>query len=582
MLPVVRRSLRAAPVRSLHTSAPRRGVLRTLWSTRVVRYPVYATASLTASVVAILGGLMIYDSMTYETASRHNLIPSMEASVKGGPEGLPILNTRKEEGLGKRKERLVILGGGWAAVALLSRIDRDAYDVVLVSPNNFFLFTPLLPSAAVGTVETRSIIESLRRLLSTVSGSYVQGSAQTLVQAADLDSKTLRETQAKGLVEVEVISGDGWDGDRPCNTKQARIYVPYDKLVIAVGSVTNNYGVKGLENCFRLKTIHDARDLRKRLMDNLEIAALPTLSEDERRRLLSVVVCGGGPTGVEAAAEVFDMIQEDVERFFPKELRKLASVHLLQDRAHILNTYSEAISNFAEQKFRRVGIDVTTNAIVDEVRTDSVVFKKNNPQTGEAEHHSIPSGCTIWSAGITMADFSRSLSKSLPKQGHPHALRVDEHLRVLGTPPGTVYALGDASTIDYDIAGALEHKLASFPGTELGYSDVSLIVASLRRKFPIAATHLSEMRRLFNEFDRDGNHRLSHDELREMVLSATRKMTSLPPTAQVASQEGKYLGRKLNKYAQRRDAGTLPSDGDIDDEVYRPFRYRGLGSVARL
>ena len=581
MIPAVRRSLQAPAVRSLHVSAPRRGIARSLWCSRFVRYPVYAAGSLTASVAALLGGILAYDAMTYDMHV-HNHIPSLESSLVGGPEKLPIFNTGSQEGP-KPKERLVVVGGGWAAVALLDKLDRDAYDVVLVSPNNFFLFTPLLPSAAVGTVEPRSIIESLRRLLSTVSGSYIQGAACGLVQAHELDSKTQHHTNANGLVEVEVISDDTWDGDRPRKaSKNSRIYVPYDKLVIAVGSVTNSHGIKGLDHCYRLKTIQDARDLRKHLMDNLEIASLPTKSEEERRRLLSVVICGGGPTGVEVAAEIFDMVQEDVERFFPEALRKLSSVHLLQGDHHVLNSYSEAISLFAEQKFRRAGIDLHTNAMVNEVLPESVRFTKLNPDTGVKEDHLMPSGCTVWSAGITMSDFSRRLSQTLPNQGHHHALKVDEHLRVLGTPPGTVYAVGDASTIDYDIEGELDRKLAQNPGHDLGYADAALLVNSLRRKFPIAAAHLSEMRRLFREYDYDSNHRLSHTELRDLVLQSTKNMTSLPPTAQVASQEGKYLGRKLNKYAKRRDAESLPTSGDVDDDVYRPFSFRGLGSVAYL
>lgn len=76
----------------------------------------------------------------------------------------------------------------------------------------------------------------------------------------------------------------------------------YDKLVVAVGSTSSTHGVPGLENCFQLKTIGDAQAIRRRVMDNFEIASLPTTSPEERRRLLSFVVCGGGPTGVETAA----------------------------------------------------------------------------------------------------------------------------------------------------------------------------------------------------------------------------------------------------------------------------------------
>ena len=91
-----------------------------------------------------------------------------------------------------------------------------------------------------------------------------------------------------------------------------KFYLPYDKLVISVGSNTNTHGVDGLEHAHFLKTIADARAIRNRIMDNFELACLPTTSDEERKRLLSFVVAGGGPTGVEFASELFDMLQEDL------------------------------------------------------------------------------------------------------------------------------------------------------------------------------------------------------------------------------------------------------------------------------
>lgn len=119
-------------------------------------------------------------------------------------------------------------------------------------------------------------------------------------------------------------------------------------LIQYSGSVTNPHGVKGLENCHFLKDITDARLIRNTVIRNLEAACLPTVSDEERRRLLSFVVCGGGPTGVEFAAELFDMLNEDLTRFFPKILRSEISVHVVQSRGHILNTYDEALSRYAE------------------------------------------------------------------------------------------------------------------------------------------------------------------------------------------------------------------------------------------
>ena len=91
-----------------------------------------------------------------------------------------------------------------------------------------------------------------------------------------------------------------------------KFYVPYDKLVISVGSNTNTHGVDGLEHVHFLKSIADARNIRNHIMDNFELACLPTTTDEQRRNLLSFVVAGGGPTGVEFASELADMMEEDL------------------------------------------------------------------------------------------------------------------------------------------------------------------------------------------------------------------------------------------------------------------------------
>lgn len=109
--------------------------------------------------------------------------------------------------------------------------------------------------------------------------------------------------------------------------------------------------MKGLENCNFLKTIDDARRIKNKVLENMELACLPTTSDEERRRLLSFVICGGGPTGVEFAAELFDLLNEDLLHSFPRIVRNEMSVHIIQSRTHILNTYDEALSKYAEVCF---------------------------------------------------------------------------------------------------------------------------------------------------------------------------------------------------------------------------------------
>lgn len=143
---------------------------------------------------------------------------------------------------------------------------------------------------------------------------------------------------AEHLLEVETITHTG---------DKRNFYIPYDKLVVAVGSVSSTHGVPGLEHSYQLKTIADVQAIRRRIMgvwwcisivclshsesDNFETASLPTTSPEERKRLLSFVVCGGGPTGVETAAvelyflchdvadpvlqEIYDFCQEDIMKY---------------------------------------------------------------------------------------------------------------------------------------------------------------------------------------------------------------------------------------------------------------------------
>lgn len=153
----------------------------------------------------------------------------------------------------------------------------------------------------------------------------------------------------------------------------------------------------------QLKTIEDVLKIRSRLLRNFEVASLPSTSAEERNKLLNFVVCGGGPTGVEFASELYDMINEDVTDYFPKLLRESAKVHIIQSRDHILNTYSEKISSYAESRFGRYGIDTVLNARVKEVGPDFVTYTVKG-ENGKVTENKIPSGFTLWSTGIGKSD----------------------------------------------------------------------------------------------------------------------------------------------------------------------------------
>ncbi|GAC74283.1 NADH-dehydrogenase [Moesziomyces antarcticus T-34] len=572
---------------------------------RVVRITGYTVGSIVFGLTATTAIILAHDALTYREAhvDKVPLHPLALAPNRGGPKNLPIVSAYPEDEQDEvsknlaAKERLVIVGGGWAAVGLLKSLDPERYNVTLISPNNYYLFNPLLPSAAVGTVEPRSLIEPLRKLLARVHGHYIQGFATDVVMGED---KPAYQGGQQRLLEVNVISGDDWDGEKLCSgeptaerkeTRGKSVYVPYDRLIVAVGSVTSTHGVPGLENCFHLKTISDARKIRSHILDNLEVAALPTTTPEERQRLLSFVVCGGGPTGVETAAEISDMINEDVFDYFPKLLRAKAKVHLIQSREHILNTYSEKISEYAEAKFARDAVDVIVNARVKRVEPDRVVYTVKDPATGKVGEKEVASGFTLWSTGIAMSPFTRRVTELLPNQSHLKALQIDSHLRVKGAPLGSMYALGDASTIDTRLIDYLYDFVDRYDKDhdgKLSFAEFETFAKAIRHKFPIASKHFTKLREMFDEYDADKDGQLNLNEIANVLIQTGNKMTALPATAQVAAQQGHYLGKKLNKLARRRDGGmdmhphTAEEVLDVDDQVYKPFKYTNFGSLAYI
>lgn len=164
----------------------------------------------------------IYDASTYVSDPRVDDVPVSEIALnprRGGPKNLPIA----EEFIGDRdsesreaqkdKPKLVILGTGWGSVALLKSLNPGDYHVTVVSPVNYFLFTPMLPSATVGTLGLRSLVEPIRLIVQRVRGHFLRA------EAVDVDF-------AEKLVEISQVDGNG---------VRHNFYLPYDKLVIGVG-----------------------------------------------------------------------------------------------------------------------------------------------------------------------------------------------------------------------------------------------------------------------------------------------------------------------------------------------------------
>ncbi|KAK9373175.1 uncharacterized protein V1513DRAFT_450050 [Lipomyces chichibuensis] len=525
------------------------------------------------TVTVLIGGFFIYDATTYKELDDAEDIELSELAIHprvGGPKNLPILERYlddEDSEIGKlsfTKPHLVILGSGWGAVAVLKNINPNDYHITVISPQNHFLFTPMLPSATVGTLEFRSLVEPIRRIVAKVHGHYLEAYAEKVVFSERL---------------IEVCQSHPSVGE-------LRFYVPYDKLVVAVGSQSNTHGVTGLEHCNFLKTIEDARKIRRKVVRNLELACLPGTTEAERNRLLSFVVCGGGPTGVEFAAELYDLLNEDLTMVYPKVLRNLVSVHVVQSQGHILNTYDEKISTYAQERFKKDSIDVLTNARVSEVLQDRVIFTQKDEE-GVTHTKELPYGLCLWSTGVAQCEVTKDIVASLDAQKNRRAIETDTHLRVIGAPLGEVYAIGDCSTVRTNVTEHIVEFLRSYaiksnkPAEEcsLTFQQWRDIATNIKRRFPQAGEHLKRVDYLFTEYDTNKSGTLDFDELTRLLQDIDRKMTSLPATAQRAHQQGQYIGRKLTNLA-RAETLAMTDSGDIDDLVYRPFEYHHLGNLA--
>ncbi|KAF4716547.1 hypothetical protein FOZ63_028982, partial [Perkinsus olseni] len=173
--------------------------------------------------------------------------------------------------------KLVILGSGWGGYSLLKKLDTSKWDsVTLVSPRNYFLFTPLLPSVTVGTNEPRSIIEPLRKIVMKKNKKTGQQNTRYL----EVDAKHL--DLARKVCYCEDITSIKATDDL--------LEVPYDKLVVAVGAQPNTMGVPGvLEYTHFLKEMDHARLIRKNVLDSFETACTAT-SDERKRELLHFVV----------------------------------------------------------------------------------------------------------------------------------------------------------------------------------------------------------------------------------------------------------------------------------------------------
>lgn len=320
---------------------------------------------------------------------------------------------------GVDRPTVLVLGSGWGGHSLIKVIDTEKFNVVVVSPSNAFLFTPMLASTTVGTVEFRSLLEPVRVANQFVE--YFEGRCVSL----DLNGKV-------ATCESSVSDSGG--------TKPT-FQIKYDIMVCACGETPASFGVDGVrEHAFFLKTVTDAVKLRRRIQEVFELASLPGTTEKDIETLLTFVVVGAGPTGVEFSGTLTDFLREDLKRKYPR-LMKYVKLILLQSGDAILTQFDARLGTIAMNNLKKSGVDVRTGQRVVKVEENTIVL-------GSGDR--IDYGVCVWSAGNAINPLVRDIIESIPQQmemnqNKPRKLFVDPFLRVIGARD--VISLGDCSSI---------------------------------------------------------------------------------------------------------------------------------------
>ncbi|KAK9936253.1 hypothetical protein M0R45_013103 [Rubus argutus] len=465
------------------------------------------------------------------------------------------------------RKKVVVLGTGWAGTSFLRNLKSSSYDVHVLSPRNYFAFTPLLPSVTCGTVEPRSIVEPIRNIVRKKKIGFQFTEAECLKIDAE-NKKVYCRSHLK-------------DGEN-------EFVVDYDYLVISVGADVNTFNTPGVkEHCHFLKEVEDAQKIRRTVLECFEKACLPTVSDEDKERILHFAIVGGGPTGVEFAAELHDYVNDDLVKLYPGVKDKV-KITLLEAGNHILSMFDKRITEFAEEKFRREGINVKTGSMVVKVDKNEITTKEM--KTGEESK--IPYGMALWSTGIGTRPFVKDFMNQIG-QANRRVLATDEWLRVEGCDK--VYALGDCATINQrkvveDIFAIFSKADKDKSGT-LTVKEWKEVLNDICERYPqvelyLKSKQMSNIVDLLKDSkgaDATESVELNIEDFKTALSKVDSQMKMLPATAQVAAQEGAYLANCFNRMekCEKNPEGPLRFRGE-GRHRFHPFRYKHLGQFAPL
>src|SRR5918997_1228886 len=343
--------------------------------------------------------------------------------------------------------KILIIGGGFGGLSVareLARALRGTEDVgvALMDRMNYTTFWPMVPSVIPSNAEVRHVAHSLRRILKPLGVEFFQDE----VEGVDFEARRV---------------------------KAHRRDYPYDYLVLAPGSRLPYFGTPGAsEYALDVKGLRDALWVRHHVIDLFEEAE--HLDEEAPDDLLTFVVVGGGPTGVEAAADlhdlIFDVLQDDYSNVDFDRVR----VVLVNAGDQILKGLDSSLVNAATRRLASQRVEVINDARVQEVRPEAVVI---------SDGRTIPTQTTVWAAGIEPPPLVGDLDVQKDQRGR---ILIDQYLRVKDRPG--VYAAGDCTSIQYDGPPVPALAQAAEQG---GKRAASNLVAEIENRAPVAFRYRS-------------------------------------------------------------------------------------------
>lgn len=301
---------------------------------------------------------------------------------------------------------VVIAGGGFGGLSAARELEKvmpkQSARLMLVNETNYATYAPFLPEAAAGTLEPRHVVTPLRDILK-----------RTYLRLGEI----VGHDPAAKTVELAAKGG----GNET---------VPYDQLLLALGSVSRVLPIPGLtEHAFGFKGLADAIGLRNRVVENLELANA-TNEHQRREELLTFVFVGGGYAGLEALAELQDFAADAMDSYPRARLHGMRWI-LVEAAPRVLPEIDQDLADYALRELRGRGIEIKLETTLNEVAADSVTLS-----SGEV----IPTTTVVWTAGVAPAPILKQLNVPLDERGR---VPVDDHLRVEGLD--SVWAIGDCA-----------------------------------------------------------------------------------------------------------------------------------------